>query len=174
METLAKEKPDARREKIAPILEGHFLTDAGFFTQQEAGAALEVWFGSKTASHLVAYLNNPRNEHDRRLKQVINIMAATKDPQGVHPIIQWMNLQEATVKAALIRMGPVAEDETLKLIESTFPASVRIAAAEVLEQIGTVKTMRRLLPFTRDKRDPSIQTAMTAAYEAAKARVESK
>lgn len=175
LEALAQAKPDERREKIAPLLEGIILDERNPFGAKDAGAALEVWYTSKTATHLLPILENPENKKwaPEKLHAAMDVVAATKDPKGVYPIIRWIQLDRAYVVKSLINMGPVAEDETLKLLEGGNP-DVRVAACEVLEQIGGQKSLKRLSAYIRDKRDRAFNDAATAAYEAVKARVEAR
>lgn len=78
------------------------------------------------------------------------------------------NLEPAT--AALIEMGPVAEDATVKLAASS-DGNVRRYAAAILGKIGTEKSLAVLSKLKSDDYAPAKQSA-EKAYSFLRARVD--
>jgi HEAT repeat protein len=61
-------------------------------------------------------------------------------------------------------MGPVAEDEVIKLVKAP-DAAGRTAAARILQEIGTVKSLAALKRASQDPRDANAAAAAKVALD---------
>lgn len=174
LDKLAQTTPapdDARREKIATIIEAQILGEDAVFVADHAAPALATWAGKQTVPRLAAALNNPNADmHQRRA--LIAVLARLKDERGVFPVVRWIIKDTDVVTKALIEMGSVAEPEVIKLLRER-DGNVRTAAARILQEIGTVKSVVLLKRATLDQRDPGAAAAARVALDIVNERVKS-
>ncbi|MFT3786107.1 MAG: hypothetical protein QM770_08075 [Tepidisphaeraceae bacterium] len=171
-DSLARAKLDpAKRDAVAEKLEDALLKEDRS-TQRSVADALKVWWRPKRT--VVALL--PGLEHDARMRvdvdAVIDVVSETKEKEGVFPIVRWIIEKPDVVVAALKKMGPVAEDEVIKLLREQND-DVRYNAAKILQEIGTRKSMAALYTAGKDARFRKAAAAAQIAYDDVKTRVKS-
>jgi hypothetical protein len=161
---LSKMTPDdERREKVATAIENQVLGKDLFFIYKEAGPALATWAGKNTVSRLRPLIDNPHaSPHERQV--VMDVYAKVKDKSCVYPVVKWILLDTDNATRALIEMGPVAEDEVIKLVKGP-DASGRTAAARILQEIGTIKSLAALKRASQDPRDTNAAVAAKVALD---------
>jgi hypothetical protein len=164
LEKLAKMTPDdARREKVATAIENQVLGKDLFFIYKEAGPALSVWAGKNTVTRLLPLLANERaTPHERQV--AMEVLGKVKDKRGVLPVVRWVLLDTENATRSLIEMGPVAEDEVIKLVKGP-DAAGRIAAAHILQETGTIKSVAALKRASQDPRDANAAAAAKVALD---------
>ena len=77
--------------------------------------------------------------------------------------------ENALVVESLKQMGPVAEDEVIKLLRDRQPA-VRRDACVILGVIGSPKAIPQISALINDPKNPEIPQAAKAALDAIRAR----
>jgi hypothetical protein len=161
---LAKMTPDdARREKVATAIENQVLGKDLFFIYKDAGPALGAWAGKNTVSRLLPLLANERaTPHERQV--AMEVLGKVKDKRGVLPVVRWILLDTENATKSLIEMGPIAEDEVIKLVKGP-DAAGRTAAARILQEIGTIKSMAALKRASLDQRDANAAVAAKVALD---------
>jgi hypothetical protein len=170
LRVLADLKPNERRPEVAEAVESIML-EPGAALLDESAAALRNWWGPKTAIRLLALLDPDVAEAPRRA--AMDVLAATKDRRAVWPIARWLLKDPDRATPALVRMGPVAEDDMIKLLLEK-DANARRLGAKVLAEVGGVKSIQPLQRAARDNRDPAAAAVAGRALEAVKDRVASK
>jgi HEAT repeat protein len=103
----------------------------------------------------------------------MKILPCTHDRRAVFPIIRWIIKEPEKVVTALKLMGPVAEDEVVKLLREK-NADARKHAARILEEIGTGKSLAELHRASNDPRDKPAAEAAKLAEDTVRARVKEK
>ncbi|HEX8915277.1 MAG TPA: hypothetical protein VF796_23190, partial [Humisphaera sp.] len=166
-----------RRAAVATLLEDALLDRAGDAAVQEsAGLALQTWAGEKTTARLAPELNNP-DLPDNRRDVLMTALSGTRDRAAAAVILKWVAKAPDQTRAAITRMGPAAEDETIKLLTAQFMnktpdgVTARKTCVQILAEIGTIKSLEMLGRSSRDPRDPPTQEAAKLAIEAVKARL---
>ena len=164
LEKLAKMTPDdARRDKVATAIENQVLGKDLFFIYKEAGPALSVWAGKNTVSRLLPLLANERaTPHERQV--AMEVLGKVKDKRAVLPVVRWVLLDTENATRSLIEMGPVAEDEVIKLVKGP-DAAGRTAAAHILQETGTIKSVAALKRASQDPRDANAAAAAKVALD---------
>jgi HEAT repeat protein len=167
---LAKITPDeARREKVATAIESQVLSKDLFFIYKDAGPALANWAGKNTVTRLLPLLANEHaSPHERQV--AMEVFGKVKDKRTVFPVVRWILLDTDNATRCLIEMGPVAEDEVIKLTKAP-EANGRTAAARILQEIGTVKSLAALKRASQDPRDPGAAAAARVAFDIVNERV---
>jgi HEAT repeat protein len=169
LDRLAKTPPDeARREKVATVLEGLCVGREAFHLGDSLGDAMAVWAGKQTVPRLLALLDKNAAMHERHLG--MQIFARIKDERTVLPIIRWIIYDTDNVTKTLIEMGPVAEPELIKTLKDPNPTA-RTAAARVLQEVGTVRSVATLKRASLDQRDPGAAAAARVALDVVSERV---
>jgi hypothetical protein len=171
LEALAKAEVDsAAREEVAKLLEQIALSKDGYMAGEEVAAALIVWQRPQSPAILMPLLADEKL-HPWMQKPMIKFFGSTKERKYVYPILRWIQQQPDTVVDVVKQMGPIAEDDTIKLLlEKNNDA--RKNAAKILSEIGTKKSLAGLLRAANDPRDAGAATMARAAHEAVKARVD--
>ncbi|MDB5298095.1 MAG: hypothetical protein JWO31_4078, partial [Phycisphaerales bacterium] len=168
-----------RRNDVAVLLEAALLDAAKADAEGEAAAAaLTVWHGDRTAARLAPALNNQDNLKNRPAVRdaLVTALAATKDKIAVSVIMKWMPVEPTKVTQALVRMGPVAEDEAIRIMNVYFTdrtpdgVKARAGCVGVLAEIGTAKSIPALARASKDQRDVVTQEVARQAIETIKAR----
>jgi HEAT repeat protein len=167
----ATPKPDdPRRVKVSAVLvdivhdrKQSFGIDLG-----NLGDAIGVWQAPGTIPSLLPMLDHDADFMHRHTAMVV--LAHTKDKRAVFPIVRWLIEDTRDAKEALIDMGPVAEDEVIKLL-SNKNADARLAACEILGQIGTRKSLKPLDTLVYDQKAPGDADAGRTAIALIKDRV---
>jgi hypothetical protein len=163
-----------RRNEVAAVLESIVLEDRGF-DGAKAARALAVWAGDRTSARLAPVLNDPKLWGGKR-DNLLVAMGGCRDKVAAATVSKWLKLATEPASAALISMGPVAEDDTIRVLTLSFPekgpdgAKTRSACVAVLREIGTAKSMEILGRAARDPRDVVTQGVAAGAIEAIKAR----
>ena len=164
MKTLAAhppvgEKDTARRQEVASALEP--LMGDFFMAQDKNYAdAMVAWSTPSTPAAVLSHLGENAGWNERAT--AITIAGGLADPSLVRAVARWTLKEPKAVKAALLKMGPLAEDEVIKLLREK-SAEARRLAAEVLAEIGTRKS---IAPLYRAKNDPRNESAAAAAERA--------
>jgi hypothetical protein len=159
LKRLALAKPDAsRREEVAAELERLVSGSDSTFLVEPACDALAVWWRPQSVTALLPMLEENVFPSTRRT-HAMKALAQTGDKRAVYPIVRWIIKEPGDVVYALTTMGPVAEDEVIKLLRER-NADVRKDAARILSEIGTNKCLQELRRAAADPRDA------TAAAEA--------
>lgn len=178
MERLSKMQPDeSRRNEVAAILEAIVLPERAFgFDVDTAAKALAVWPGDKTASRIAPLLNDPKLWAPRR-DALLTAISGTRDRLTVNVVMKWLPQAPDKVAPILTRMGPLAEDETIRVLNIYFTNNtadgpkVRSACVQILSEVGSNKSLEVLGRASRDRRDVVTQEAAKQAIETIRARL---
>jgi HEAT repeat protein len=163
LQRLAKATPDdARREKVADALEKEVLGDNLFSLSEDIGPALGVWAGKDTVTKILPLLDKDSPPHKRRVG--MEVAGRLKDKRAVLPVVRWILLDTENASKSLIEMGAIAEDEVIKLTKEP-NATARTAAARILQEIGTGKSLSPLRRAAQDPRDAGAAAAARVALE---------
>jgi hypothetical protein len=167
LQTLAQAHREPGRSDITRGIETVVLSEDGG-VREDAAKALANWADDQTVLKLIPWLdeNSPRP----RVETAMTVLAATKDKRAVFPIIRWVIKEPEKVVAALSAMGPVAEDEVVKILKEKDPIA-RKSAARILQEIGGQKSLLGLQRAAADPRDVSAAAAAKLALEVVRERV---
>jgi hypothetical protein len=160
---------ESRRDAVDDVLESMLLSKATWHETEMVAKTLELWWRPQTVVALIPLLED-ENGDARKRQAAIRVLAATKDKKGVFPIVRWIIKEPEPVVAGLKTMGPVAEDEVMKLLRDPH-ADVRRNAARILEEIGTQKCLIELRRASADPRDTSAALAAKQALDGVMVRV---
>jgi hypothetical protein len=158
-----------RRDEIAAALEKVISNDAFGHVSDPAADALRVWWRPQTVENLLPLLDErvwPLSKRDAAIK----VLARTHDKQAVLPIVRWIIKDPEGVVPALKEMGPIAEDEVIKLLRQP-DAKVRTNAARILSDVGTEKCLIELRRAANDPRDVAAAAVARSSLESVLARV---
>ncbi len=176
--TLALAQPkadDPRRAKISALLCDMVRDNqAGFGISDESlGDALAVWQTPSTVPSLLPMLDF--NADAGRRKTAMTVLGHTRDKRAAWPIARWLIKETRDAEAALTAMGPVAEDDVLKVLDKTDQKTdvARLAACRILGEIGTQKSLKPLGYVMADRKTPADVDAANAAIMDIKARIAS-
>ncbi len=161
---------DARKQAVASALEP-LLADFFMGGNKDLPAALASWATDRTPAALVGHLGEKAGSGERVL--AMQVAGELKSPALVRPVVMWSVKEPKAVKASLLAMGPVAEDEVIKLLREKI-GSVRALAAEVLAEIGTRKSIAPLYRAKNDPRDAGAAAAAGAAWSTVSARAKAE
>jgi predicted Zn finger-like uncharacterized protein len=166
VEKLASATPapdDPRKPKISLALAALLRDNGASFgiKPETLGDAIAVWQTPNTVTTLLPLLDNKPEYYTRR-KTAMIVLAHTKDKRAVFPICRWLieDTEEAT--SALISMGPIAEDDVIKILDQK-SVKARQAACNVLAEVGTQKSLRPLGYVVSDNKSPGDADAANAA-----------
>ncbi len=123
---------------------------------------MAVWAGNSTVPRLLRLLDENASQSER--DAAMQVFAKLKDERSVFPVIRWIIKDTDNVTKTLIEMGPVAEAEVVKLLRERSP-SVRTAAARILQEIGTVKSLAGPRRASQDPRDYGAAAAAQVALD---------
>jgi hypothetical protein len=169
LDRLAKTPPDeARREKVATILETLCLGREAFHLGDSLPGAMSTWAGKYTVPRLLPLLDKNAGMHERRL--AMDVFAKLKDERTVLPILRWIIYDTENVTKTLVEMGPVAEPEIVKTLKDP-NATARTAAARIAQEIGTIRSVAALKRASLDQRDPGAAAAARVALDIVNERV---
>jgi len=169
LDRLAKTPPDeARREKVATILEALCLGREAFHLSDSLPAAMSAWAGKHTVPRLLPLLDKDAGMHERRL--AMSVFAKLKDERTVLPILRWIIYDADNVTKTLVEMGPVAEPEIVKTLKDA-NATARTAAARIAQEIGTIRSVAALKRASLDQRDLGAAAAARVALDIVNERV---
>jgi predicted Zn finger-like uncharacterized protein len=152
---------ESKRDAVAEVLENKFATST-FSDVEPIGKALEAWWRPQTVVALLPFLEEKADRWKR--SAAMRILAATKDKKAVYPILRWLIKEPEEVVKDLKSMGPVAEDEVVKLLRDR-NNEVRRNAARILEEIGTQKSLLELRRASTDPRDASAAASAKLAVD---------
>jgi HEAT repeat protein len=160
---LSREERDEKRSDVTRALEAIDDQVRGREIYSYA-AAMAKWGDPRTAAKFRPMLD------DRRAPQrelAMAVLAAMADRPSAPAIAKLLATDTDKASAALIAMGPAAEEEVIKYVRQANP-KVRIAAVRVLEKIGGQRSLAALnqAANTKDPKDPSADAAAKAAQEA--------
>ncbi|HYO10665.1 MAG TPA: hypothetical protein VER17_17000, partial [Tepidisphaeraceae bacterium] len=161
--------PNDPRDEVATALENLLIGDNAHFLGEDASAALAVWWRPQTVTIMLPLLGEDVFPPSRR-QNAMRVLSKTGDKRAVLPIVRWIIKDPETTVTALTAMGPVAEDEVVKLLREKDP-KVRGNAARILEQIGTNKCLIELRRASNDPRDAMAASIAKAALDTVMARV---
>ena len=168
LESLAKVEPiEAQRDVVAEVLEQLVVQDSSH--ADAAANALANWHRPRTVLALMPLLAEDVWPHWKADK-AIKVLGKTRDKRAVFPIIRWIVKKPDLVVAAMKDMGPVAEDEVIKLLREK-DAAVRSNAARILQDIGTAKCLPELRRASKDPRDRAAATIAELALDVVNERV---
>ena len=159
-----------RIARPSPALEQVLTGDASIPDRDAAAGALSKWWRSQTLVELLPLLDE--NSDVAKRPAAMRVLAATRDKRAVYPILRWLIREPEPVVAALRSMGPVAEEEVLKmnLLRDRSP-EVRRNASRILEEAGTRSSLIELRHASADPRDSAAALAAKNALDAVTARM---
>jgi HEAT repeat protein len=160
---------DPLRDEVASALEGAMTGEQAFFLGADAANALANWWRPQTVTVLMPLLDEHVFPPSKR-EAAMRVLGKTQDRRAVFPIIRWIIKDPENTVAALTEIGPVAEDEVVKLLRNN-DAKVRANAARILDTIGSQKCLIELRRASNDPRDPSAAAVAKAAVDSVMARV---
>jgi HEAT repeat protein len=171
LQSLARATPDARRAQIATMLEDMLASDKPNLDYEDLGKALAAWHGDNTMTRLLPLLAIKGFSPKRRA--AMQALGGTKDKRVALPLMDpWLLDDPDAAVSALIELGQPAEDELVRQKAMWHAnARVRTAAARVLQEIGTTKSLPSLERGAHDPRDASAAAAARQALAAVKARL---
>lgn len=161
-----RELPENRRAEVMPVLEPLCMSSDAF----TRGQSTDIYCGWATKDNvpfmlkLLADDSDPTDIH-KNPEHIIMAFGRLKDERGIDLIAQRLDHFVAREKAkeCLISFGPVAEDSVLNQLKHK-EHEVRSAACEVLEKIGTKKSLLALKEivakkdfFVKDKANNAIK-----------------
>jgi hypothetical protein len=151
---------EKRRAEVAELLVSS-LKDSDTFVRTSALGALGKWWTAETLPALVALVDD-QNTGVRW--KVMDALAATKTPEAAKAIAGRVGQDKMFAAKALMTMGPVAEPVALQLL-SNKDDFVRREACQILQSVGTKKSLARVKALSRDK-NPLVAMAAKAAADA--------
>ena len=143
LDKLKSAAPDKRRDDVAAALAAALASD-DVFTRQRAIGALRVWHVAAVVPEVLKLLDHKdltvRNNAIEVLgeypsRESAEAIVRTYDERGISP-----------EKGVLIKMGPVAEEPVLKLLEHE-NWTVRATACDILAEIGGEKSLPLLKTY---------------------------
>jgi HEAT repeat protein len=160
---LVREERDEKRSDVIRALEAIDDQIRGREITSYA-AAIAKWADARTAAKFRPMLDE-RSQPRRELAMAV--LAAMKDRPSIPAIAKLLATDTPRASAALISIGPVAEDEVVKYVRQANP-KVRIAAVQILEKIGGQRSLAALNQAAnmKDPKDPGAEAAARAAQEA--------
>jgi serine/threonine protein kinase len=165
LERLAKAQPKQLQTEIAATI-AHLTTDRETSTRKAALEALAAWSGPDAVPTLSTVL---RDDEDHWVREAaIKALGQIKDPRAAEALIATMPKHRRDVTEALKQIGPPAEDTVIALLKHE-DGWVRRDAAEILADIGTIKSLRPLASAQSDK-DGLVRMAASRATNAIKER----
>jgi hypothetical protein len=166
-----------KRQEIAILLENMLLADNADVDRAAIGAALAIWFGDKTETRLLPILSQEDVDAAKR-DAAIEAISATGSKAAANVVIRWIIKEPEKTVAALIRMGPAAEEATVKIYNNRSfgrnPEDVTIRAncVRVLSEVGvTSQTLQVLQRASKDTRDLPTQEIAKQGMESVKGRI---
>ncbi len=152
---------EPRRTEMARALEP-VITDINGDVRRKALAALLRLADADTVPCLVKYLNDPKNNVDR--KNVVLYLGRCKDSRAVVAVVRELNTDNySAAREAVKQMGSMAEKEVCKFLEQS-SAAMRSDAARLLEVIGTQDSAAALKKALNDKH-PTVKSSAKKALE---------
>jgi hypothetical protein len=168
---------EARRDEVNTVLESLVLDPQNRFNIGENAAdALATWATAKTANKIIPLLNNPKLDSWMRPRLIKSVSGLHDNKTAAAAVMKWVILAPDEVVKSLTQMGPVAEDEMIRIFNANFGNKnrdgqvVRNACLRILSEIGTNKSLDVLTRASRDQRDPVSQALALSAIDAVKAR----
>jgi predicted Zn finger-like uncharacterized protein len=161
-------QPNDRRDEVVKELT-RILGEKNRFDHGDAAEALVVWAGKdKAVPVLIESL--PQHNFIYR-KAVIPVLASTKDPRTIEPIVQLLDefVISSEVAKALKEIGPKAAPAVAKRLSSKDRAKVE-SACELLKDIGTPENIPELEKIAQNRRDRALALQASNAIKAIKAR----
>lgn len=176
LQALAGQTPDPkRREEVMAVLMEQFAGDRLWHLREHLGKAMGTWADAKVAPKMVVYLGDSR-EYNYQRPIAIEVLGQLKYKPAATLIVQRLDDETKEATAALINMGPPAEDAVIPLLREPAPKAREIGA-NILSEIGTRKSLAALSRASKDSRAGRGQNAASAAaaakvaLEAVRARV---
>ena len=157
-----------QREVVAGMLEQLVATDAPFIAD-EAANTLAVWWRPQTVDVMLPLLDEQVFAPFKR-QRAMKVLSKTGDKRVALPIMRWLLKDTDAVVAAMIALGPAAEDEAITRLHEK-EAVARTAAARILGVIGTQKCLIELRRASNDPRDAGAAAAARSALETVLTRV---
>jgi hypothetical protein len=146
LDKLAKSEPADRRAEVAGAIEA-LLTSSDGFTRNSAAGALKTWCGPESEPALIQALDD---ESFVVRHHAIATLGKLKTAEGAAAVARVYRQNGIQAKAALLEMGPVAEDAVRSLLEhQEWP--VRNDACNILGQIGGEKSVPLLKKMQQDE-----------------------
>jgi uncharacterized Tic20 family protein len=159
----------AHQAEIAKALE-RLLTDPDKNLQKAAMKALVTWATTDNVPTIIAVVQNDQFNAIEARHSGMEALARLKDERGVAPVAQRLpNVHDRShASKALIAMGPVAEKEVAKYLE-TNDIGVQREACRILKAIGTKASIPALEAASRSK-NRQVAAAAKDALNTVKAR----
>lgn len=151
-------RPNDYRREVIKTLEP-MLHDKDLEIRQEAIRAYGHWGGSEAVPPLLALLSE---DNPAIYRPVIDMLGVIKDPRAAEPLARkWFAREPEAVSAALIAIGPAAEEAMIEQLNNP-NMPLRIAACQVLRRIGSRASLGPLLKLTDEKPGPLTEAAWQA------------
>jgi hypothetical protein len=151
-------RPNDYRREVVKTLEP-MLHDKDLEIRQEAIRAYGHWGGSEAVPPLLSLLSE---DNPAIYRPVIDMLGVIKDPRAAEPLARkWFVREPEAVSAALIAIGPAAEEAMIEQLNNP-SMPLRIAACQVLRRIGTRASLGPLLKLTDEKPGPLTEAAWQA------------
>jgi hypothetical protein len=151
-------EPKELRAEIAAALRER-LDDENGFVGQDAVDAYPLWATGDYVPELIAILENKNRLllHQR----IVERLGKLKDPRAIKPLAARMRT-DYLAKEALKQFGPAAEPELILLLDDP-DFTVRGYACEILEVVGTAKSLEKVKALVGDTNGFVQLKAKTAA-----------
>ena len=159
LQRLAEAEPGEDRAEVAQAIERQ-LSHPEWFVRQAAARALRKWGGQENMPAFIQALSDRdfvvRNE-------AMGALAKSPSARSAEAIVSVYAENKLAAKAALMEMGPVAEEAVQALLQhKDWP--VQLDACQILAKIGTVKSLQALEGMA-PRANPLVARAASQAIE---------
>jgi len=157
--------PNERQAEVATALCDQ-LENKDPFTRERAALALRVWCDEE---HVPAIISALDDTHWPVRRTATGILSNFRNARTAEAIAGIYKKDKITAKQALLNIGPIAEDATLTLLDESADWTVRNDACNILEKIGTAKSLPRLKEIY-DRETNLVQSSAEKAIKAIRQR----
>jgi predicted Zn finger-like uncharacterized protein len=158
VEELAKHKPSDKdlQDRVAQSLAG-LVTSRYADLADRSLTALETWATTSTVPALLEALDAPG-----KTDKVLKVLAGLKDERVIKPLALRLNSpQRLAIARILVSYGPAAEQD-VQVQLSNRDQQTRVAAVEILAEVGTSKSIKLLQRYGRAHQGAEARLALAA------------
>jgi len=160
---LLEARPDDRRSMVSPRLLP-LVISPNDRVREQAALALGKWHDADAVPALLEHLDERTDSQSAR-RGAMAALGYIGDPRGAEAVTRWIALETEAAKAALIDMGEVAEPHMIDALKHRDPQA-NIAAAQVLQEIGTQRSLSALYSASQLRGDEQVRAAAKQAHAA--------
>ncbi len=159
-------------EEMGPAAEKTMIACAKHADENVVAAAIEVLEKIGTAECVPVVLEVAAGDNFFARINAFRILERLKDPRSIVPLVEMLgnHMQRHSASQVLKKMGPAAEDVAIKGLKHP-NKDVGMACLEILQEIGTEKSLKEIQPYTR-VRDGFVRMAAARAMDAIASRTQ--